>query len=57
MTAPRVNFTMTMTESQKKQLEKYSDQTGVPIGEVIRRLTDEFLAGRIKTNALQPVKP
>lgn len=56
MTAPRVNFTMTMPEDLKKKLEKYSDQTGVPIGEVIRRLSEEFLAGRVKTNALQPVK-
>lgn len=57
MTAPRVNFTFTLTVDDKKRLDKYNAQTGIPIGEVLRRLTDEFFAGRIKTNALPPAKP
>lgn len=57
MTAPRVNFTHTMTVDEKKRLDKYNAQTGIPIGEVLRRLTDDFFAGKIKTNSLPPVKP
>ena len=57
MSSPSINFTMTMHKDLKKRLESYSTATGVPIGEVLRRLSDEFLAGRVKTNALPAVKP
>ena len=53
----RVNFTMTMPEDLKKKLEKFSDTSGVPMGVVLQRLCEEFLAGRVKTNALPAVKP
>jgi hypothetical protein len=57
MTTPSKNFTMTMPDPLKANLEKYSNDTGVPIGEVLRRLAEDFFAKRIKTNSLPAIRP
>lgn len=57
MKTSTVNFTMTMPRDLKVQLATYSEKTGVVQGEAVRRLLEEFLEGRLKTNALPAVKP
>lgn len=54
---PKARTNIYITERQRKQLEKRSQEENLPIAEIIRRALDAYLAWDDPTYAPHPTSP